>query len=184
VSATNIIGPNPVSPVQQLLNSEKAAAAASSTNTSTTPSGPSASDPTDYQDQDWYITGQVNQLKAEISLYSTLPGLDPSGTILDSLTKQVNDLVTKQNAKVQQAKDEAAAKQKELDSVNAQNALNASIPTSDQLLQRAKAWASGQVLLPFAPPPDPTTAPGASDGKVLSSSDMLAKVGAKVDTTA
>jgi hypothetical protein len=75
--------------------------------------------PVPYTDQDWYIKAKVAQLKGQISLYSTLPGLDSSGAIMDSLTKQVNDLVRKQQAKLKESNELAAAKQKELDAANA-----------------------------------------------------------------
>jgi hypothetical protein len=75
--------------------------------------------PVPYTEQDWYIKAKVAQLKGQISLYATLPGLDSSGAIMDSLTKEVNDLVNKQKAKIKAANDEAAAKQKELDAANA-----------------------------------------------------------------
>ena len=75
--------------------------------------------PVPYTQQDWYIQAKVTQLKGQISLYSTLPGLDPGGSIMQSLTKQVNDLVNQQKAKLKAADDKAAAAQKQLDAANA-----------------------------------------------------------------
>jgi hypothetical protein len=84
---------------------------------SLTPAKPAA--PVPYTQQDWYIKAKVAQLKGQISLYSTLPGLDAGGSIMASLTKQVNDLVNQQKAKLKAADDKAAAAQKKLDLANA-----------------------------------------------------------------
>jgi hypothetical protein len=84
---------------------------------SLTPPQPPA--PVPYTQQDWYITAKVAQLKGLISMYATLPGLDPAGAIMDSLTKEVNDLVNQQKAKLTAANAAAAAAQKKLDAANA-----------------------------------------------------------------
>src|SRR5262245_29249720 len=55
---------------------------------------------TDYTDEDWYLKAKISQLKGQIGLYSTLPGLDPSGGVMDNLTKEVNKLITKQQNKL------------------------------------------------------------------------------------
>ncbi len=121
-------------------------------------------------------------MKSEINTYSDLPGLDPSGSIIDSLTKEVNDLVAKQQAKLKASQAAAAAKQAELDKQTKQAALDAQHPSIDTMLQRAKDGANGVAVAAYAPP-DATK--GASDGKVISSDDMLAKVrGSTVNTTA
>ena len=115
-----------LSPVGKLL-AEKAA----KSKTSETP----------YTEQEWYINAKVAQLKSQIHTYSTLPGLDPSGAIMNGLTKEVNDLVSKQQAKLKKANEESAAAQAKLD---AQKKAEAEAPISvEQLLQNAKNRASG-----------------------------------------
>ncbi len=99
--------------------------------------------PVPYTDQDWYIQAKVAQLKGQIALYSTLPGLDPGGSIMDSLTKQVNDLVAKQQAKIKAANDAAAAKQKELDAANANKDKTTS---SNDLLAKVQGTAQPPAL--------------------------------------
>jgi hypothetical protein len=178
MSSSNIYNPKALSPVQQLLNQQKAASTSASSDSSSSSTATSNS----YEDQDWYITAKVAQLKGEINTYSNLPGLDPSGSIIDSLTKEVNDLVAKQQKKLKAAQDEAAAKQAELDKQTKQAALDAQHPSVDTMLQRAKDGANGATVTAYAPP---DTSKGASDGKVISSDDMLAKVrGGTVNTSA
>ncbi len=96
---------------------------------------------TPYTEQDWYINAKVAQLKAQIYTYSNLPGLDPSGAIMDSLTKEVNELVMKQQKKLRDSSAEAAKKQAELDA--AQKAKADAPMSADEMLKRAKNRASG-----------------------------------------
>lgn len=96
-----------------------------------------------YFDSDEYITAKVAQLKGQLALYTTLPGLDPGGGVIDSLTKEVNDLVTKQKDKLKASQDAADAKQKELDEQN-KNAYKGI--SSDAMLNRSKQLATtGQI---------------------------------------
>lgn len=108
---------------------------------SLTPAKPAA--PVPYTQQDWYIKAKVAQLKGQISLYSTLPGLDSGGSIMASLTKQVNDLVNQQKAKLKTADDKAAAAQKQLDAANANKDQTTS---SGTLLAKAKGTDQTPVL--------------------------------------
>lgn len=96
---------------------------------------------TPYTEQDWYLNAKVAQLKGQIETYSKLPGLDPSGAVMDQLTKEVNDLVRKQQAKLKKSTAEADAKKAELDKLEAEKA---KAPMSvDQMLKNAKNRASG-----------------------------------------
>ncbi|MDB5491044.1 MAG: hypothetical protein JWO78_893 [Micavibrio sp.] len=96
-----------------------------------------------YFDSDDYITAKVSQLKAQIAIYTNLPGLDPSGAILDSLTKDVNDLVDKQKAKLKESTDAAAVKQAELDKQN----LNAykGVSSKDMLSRSNQMATTGKI---------------------------------------
>lgn len=104
----------------------------------------SAKTATPYTEQDWYLNAKVAQLKGQIQLYSTLPGLDPGGAVMNQLTKEVNELVTKQRAKMKKSTDEAAAKQAELDRLKAENA--AAPMSAEDMLKRAKLRAAGQEI--------------------------------------
>ncbi len=119
-----------LSPVQKLLKQKQDAAAKIS------------ADP--YTEQDWYINAKVAQLKGQINLYSTLPGLDPNGAIMEGLTEEVNALVTKQQDKIKKSQAEAAAKQAELDRLQEEKK-NAPL-TAEQLIERAKLRAEGKAL--------------------------------------
>jgi hypothetical protein len=112
-----------LSPVAKLLAAQQKAAPAS----------------TSYTDQDWYIRAKVAQLKGQIALYSTLPNLDPSGGVMDGLTKEINDLVKKQQDKLKATQAEAAAKQAELAKAQADNYKGFS---SNDLLSRSKSLAT------------------------------------------
>ncbi len=176
VPSTSIVGENSLSPVARVLKEQEAAKPASKEA---------------FTESETYIRAKVAQLKAQINTYSTLPGLDPSGAVIDSLTKEVNDLVGKQQAKLKKSQDEAAAKQKELDAANEAKRLEESIPSADQLIQRAKDRLAGKNVDPFVAPDDKKTGTGEASGDVLSSDDMLkrarenaTKRGGTVNTTA
>ncbi len=176
VPSTSIVGENSLSPVARILKDQEAAKPATKES---------------FTDSETFIRAKVAQLKAQINTYSTLPGLDPSGGIIDSLTKEVNDLVAKQQAKLKKSQDEAAAKQKELDDANAAKKLEESIPNADQLIKRAKDRADGKTVDPFIAKSDKKTGTGSASGDIISSDDMLkrakdaaAKRGGTFDTTA
>ena len=175
ISSTNIYGANAISPVQQLLNAEKSAASVS-TAAGTSSSGSTTS--TNYQDQDYFITAKVAQLKSQLALYQAVPGLDPDGSIQDSITNQANQLVAKQQAKIKASQTAAAAQQAILDKQNAEAALNAKIPTVDELLARSKSRANGEAVGVYQPASATATGDD-SDGKVISSDQMLANSAAK-----
>jgi hypothetical protein len=118
-----------LSPVARLLKQEAAAK-------------PDTSTP--YTEQDWYINAKVAQLQGQLNMYSTLPGLDPSGAIMQSLEDEIYGLVESQQAKLKKSQDEAAAKQAELDKLNAEKA-NAPL-SAEKMLERSKTLASGQEI--------------------------------------
>lgn len=99
---------------------------------------------TPYTEQDWYLKAKVSQLKSQIEIYSNLPGLDPTGAVMDALTKEVNELVTKQQSKLKKSQDEAAAKQAELDKLNAEKA--AAPMDVEAMLKRAKLRSEGKPI--------------------------------------
>jgi len=99
---------------------------------------------TPYTEQEWYLQAKVAQLKGQIEMYSTLPGLDPTGAVMDALTQEVNELVGKQQAKLKKSQAEAAAKQAELDKLNAEKA-NAPLSVED-MIKRAELRAAGKEI--------------------------------------
>ena len=108
---------------------------------SLTPAKPAA--PVPYTQQDWYITAKVAQLKSQIAIYSSLPGLDPGGSIMASLTQQVDDLATQQQAKLTASNAKAAAAQKQLDAANAAKDQTTS---ASALLQQVQGGAPAAAL--------------------------------------
>lgn len=94
-----------------------------------------------YMEEDWFINAKVAQLKGDIALYSTLPGLDPSGAMMESLTQEVNALVKSQQDKLKAATAESDKKQAELDRLEKEKA---DAPMSaDDMLKAAKNRANG-----------------------------------------
>ncbi len=127
-----------------------------------------------YTEQDWYIKAKVGQLKAQIAIYQNLPGLDPSGAVMDALGQEVYDLVNKQQAKLKKSTDEAAAKKAELDKVNAEKALTASIPSVQQLLDRAAKRLNGETVSAYTPPSDEDAAKAAAVKALLAAAKKKA----------
>ena len=99
---------------------------------------------TPYTEQDWYINAKVAQLQGQLNMYSTLPGLDPSGAIMQSLETEIYALVESQQAKLKESQDAAAEKQAQLDKLEADKA-NAP-KSAEDMLKRADMVASGQSL--------------------------------------
>lgn len=124
-----------------------------------------------YTEQDWFIKARVAQLKGQIQLYSNLPGLDPSGAIMDSLTKEVTDLVKKQADKLKTLNADAQKKQAELDAKKAAEYKGLS---AEDMLKRTKALVAGTDL--------PLSA--ADKAKSDAADALLKKIGAKVSTSA
>lgn len=90
-----------ISPVQRLLQEREAR-----TKDKVTP----------YTEQDWFLRLKINQLRAQIHTYSTVPGLDPSGEIMAGIEKEVMAILKKQNDRLQESLkkgDEAKARLEE-----------------------------------------------------------------------
>jgi hypothetical protein len=123
---------------------------------------------TPYTEQDWYLTAKVTQLRGQLETFSTIPGLDPSGSVIDSIGKEINDILAKQQAKLKKTQDDAAAKQAELAKQQA-NAYQG--VSSADMITNAKNAASGIK----------TEAPISAEAQALL--DKIQK-GGTVDTTA
>lgn len=140
-----------------------------------TQSKPKAQEP--YTEQEWYIKAKVNQLKAQVQIYSNLPGLDPGGGIMEGITKEITALVKKQQEKIKATADEAAAKQAELDKKNAEKNLFAGLPTAEQMLKRNEARMRGEEVADFS------TTLTVDPKKQAAVDALLKKVGATVNKT-
>lgn len=189
ILSTNIYSAKSVSPVDQVLNAAKGTSSSSSSSTSSTVTNTKPGTPGyNYQDQDWFIAAKVGQLKAQLALYQAVPGLDPDGSIQDSITSQANALVAKQQAKIKAAQADAAAKQAALDKQNAEATENAKVPSADQLLARAKSRAAGETVAVWKPSSSTDSTTSNGDNKVISTDQMLANAksgrGGSVNTTA
>lgn len=122
-----------LSPVSKLLAAQQTTTAAKSTS---------------YFDSDAYLSAKVSALREQINLYSTMPDLDPSGAVLDDLTKQINDLVAKQQNKLKATQSDAAVKQAELK--KEQDAAFKGF-SSDTLLSRAQELSkTGKISTPIS----------------------------------
>ncbi len=133
---------------------------------------------TPYTEQEWFVKAKISQLRAQIEIYSNLPGLDPSGSMMNALTSEVNALVKKQqddlkatNAKADEAKAKLAAQE-------AAEKLAKSIPDVETMLKRAKGGASGEEL------PSYESTVNVDKEKEAAVAAMLKKIGANVNTTA
>lgn len=124
-----------------------------------------------YTEQDWFIKARVAQLKGQIELYTNLPGLDPSGAIMEGLGQEVTALVKKQADKIKTLNAEAQKKQAELDAKKAAEYKGLS---ADDMLKRTKALVAGTDL-PLS---------GVAKAKSDAADALLRKIGAKVNSSA
>ncbi|MCB1557010.1 MAG: hypothetical protein KDJ15_06825 [Alphaproteobacteria bacterium] len=108
-----------------------------------------AADDTPYTEQDWYVRAKVAQLQAQISLYATLPGLDPSGAVIGALEKEATDLAKKQFETLDAIQKEAAEKQAQLAEQERLRALEPLSP--DALIKRARNNLDGVVESALTP---------------------------------
>lgn len=134
--------------------------------------------PEPFTEQEWFIKAKVAQLRSQIEIYSNLPGLDPSGAMMEALTKEVNELVKKQQAAIKAVDEKAKAAQAKADEKAKADALARAIPDVDTLLKRARLGAKGD----FVPSYESTIK--VDEAKEKAVQEMLKKIGAKVNTTA
>ena len=73
-----------ISPVQKILQQQAA----------------EAEETVSYFESDDYLQLKVQQLQGQLAIYSTLPGLDPSGSILSSIEAEIRDLIAGQQEKL------------------------------------------------------------------------------------
>jgi hypothetical protein len=153
-----------LSPVAKMLAAQQKAADAKKTSSS-------------YEDQDWYLKAKVSELRGQLDFYSRLGG-DIANNAMSSIESEIKGLLQKQQDKLAATKADSAAKQAELDKQKAQDAVDSSVPSAKDLLDRAKTRASGGSVAVFAPQTDDDKA------KADAVAALLKKVGAKIDTKA
>ncbi len=87
-----------LSPVQKILQAKEAQEAKASES---------------YFDSDEFLQLKANQLRAQLAIYSNVPGLDPTGAVLNGIEAEIRDILEKQQAKLNETlekSDEAQAK--------------------------------------------------------------------------
>ena len=91
-----------------------------------------------YFDSDAYLEQKVSQLRGQLAIYTTLPGLDPSGSVVNGIGAEIKDLLSKQQDKLAASNQKAADAQAKLDEENKQKALDAEITSSDDMLAKVQ----------------------------------------------
>lgn len=89
-----------------------------------------------YFDSDEFLQLKISQLRGQLAIYTTLPGLDPNGAVIGGIEAEIKDIISKQQDKLAEAtkkSDEAEAKLKEQE---AQKALEEGILSADDMLDR------------------------------------------------
>lgn len=89
-----------------------------------------------YFDSDQFLQLKIGQLRGQLAIYSTLPGLDPSGAVIGGIEAEIKDIIGKQQAKLKASLDKSAEAEKKLKEAEAQKALDAEIPTAQALLDK------------------------------------------------
>lgn len=97
--------------------------------------------PDSYKEEEWYINAKVSQLRAQLQVYSTLPGLDPSGGIMESIEAEIKELAQRQMERIQKSQVEAKKKQDELARLEKERA-NQPL-SAEEMLERTKKSLSG-----------------------------------------
>lgn len=88
-----------------------------------------------YFESDDYLRMKVGQLRAQLAVYSNLPGLDPNGAVMAGIEAEIRGIIEKQQATLaesQKTADEAKAKLEEAERLKA-----LALPSPDDLIKRA-----------------------------------------------
>ena len=91
---------------------------------------------TPYTEQEWYTRAKVDQLRAQLAIYSSVPGLDPSGAVMSGIEAEIRSIIEGQQEKLKASTDEAAKKQAELAKLEAEKA--AAPMSAEDMLKRAR----------------------------------------------
>lgn len=97
-----------------------------------------------YFESDAFLQLKINQLRGQLALYSTLPGLDPNGGVIAGIEAEIRAIIEEQQATLQATLAEADAKQAELAEQDAARANT--LPSADDLLARVRGEAPAEEL--------------------------------------
>lgn len=114
-----------LSPVQKILQAKQKA----------------ESDKENYFESDDYLRLKVSQLRAQLAVYSNLPGLDPSGAVMGGIEAEIRDIISKQQAALAESNKKAAEAEAKLKEQEAAKAL--ALPSPDELIKRALNGVNG-----------------------------------------
>lgn len=109
-----------LSPVQQILQARKQAEESKE----------------NYFESDDYLNLKVGQLRAQLAIYTNLPGLDPNGAVLSGIEAEIKDLLSKQQEKLNES---TKASQEAEDKLAEQERLKAlELPSPESLLAKVR----------------------------------------------
>ena len=97
-----------------------------------------------YTEQDWFLKLKINQLRAQLAIYTTVPGLDPNGAVLNGIEAEIKSIIEKQQATLQESlkkSDEASAELAEKERLAALEGYS-----PEELLARAQGTAPETTL--------------------------------------
>ena len=97
-----------------------------------------------YTEQDWFLDLKINQLRSQLALYSTVPGLDSGGAIMAGIEAEIKELYAKQQAQIQESLDKSAEAEEKLAEQERLKALE--LPSAEELLARVQGTAPKQKL--------------------------------------
>lgn len=97
-----------------------------------------------YFESDEYLRQKVSQLRGQLAIYTTLPGLDPSGAVVDGIEKEIKDLLKKQNATLQETLKKSKEAEAKLEEQKKLDALK--LPSPKELLEKLQGTAKPDPL--------------------------------------
>ena len=92
-----------------------------------------------YTEQDWFLQLKMNQLRAQLATYSSVPGLDPNGAAMNSIEAEIKSIIQKQQATLQESLKKADEAKAKLDEQERLKALEG--PSPEELLARLNGTA-------------------------------------------
>ena len=109
-----------LSPVQKILQAQKAEAESQES----------------YFESDDFIRLKVDQLRSQLALYSTLPGLDPSGGAIAGIEAEIQSILEQQQEKLAESTSKADEAQAKLEEQRIAEAREAELFSAEELLAR------------------------------------------------
>ncbi len=113
-----------ISPVQKILQAQEADKAAK----------------TNYFDSDDFLRLKISQLRSQLAIYTTVPGLDANGAIVGGIEAEIRDIIGKQQATIQESLSKADEAKATLDEQERLKALAG--PTPEELLAKIQGTAA------------------------------------------